>query len=159
MTMIDTADSRFAKAVAIADQAGQWAKCRSHDGRKAYGVPSQRTPGRYYLTTQSSCTCEDAKRHPSPICKHIAAVLIHCARIAGQPMPASDTIDGLAQMVSDRHPVLDMIREADGSIRWERHEHADGAVFYMPRRQVVSDPVTAALAARYEDIFRKFEGD
>jgi hypothetical protein len=48
MTMIDTADSRFPKAVAIADQAGQWLKCRAADGRKAYGVPSQRTPDRYY---------------------------------------------------------------------------------------------------------------
>ncbi len=41
MTMIGTSDSRFPKAVAIADQAGQWLKCRSSDGRKACGVPSQ----------------------------------------------------------------------------------------------------------------------
>ena len=79
MTMIDTSDNRFPKAVAIADQAGQWLKCRATDGRKAYGVPSQCTPGRYYLTTQTSCTCEDAKRHASQVCKHRAAVLIHCA--------------------------------------------------------------------------------
>ena len=65
--MIDTADSRFAKAVAIADQAAGWAKCRAADGRKAYGVPSQSTPNRYHLTTQTSCTCEDAKRHPGQI--------------------------------------------------------------------------------------------
>src|SRR4030081_3985564 len=87
MAMIDTSDSRFPKAVAIADQVGQWLKCRAADGRKAYGVPSQRTPGRYYLTTQSSCTCEDAKRQASPICKHALAVQIHCARVAGLPMP------------------------------------------------------------------------
>ena len=67
MTMIDSADPRFAKAVAIADQAGQWLKCRATDGRKAYGVPSQCKPGRYYLTTQATCTCEDAKRHPSQV--------------------------------------------------------------------------------------------
>jgi hypothetical protein len=119
MTMIDTADSRFAKAVAIADQAGQWLKCRAADG-KAYGVPSQRTPGRYYLTTQASCTCEDQRRHPGQICKHRLAVQIHCARVAGKPMPASDTVDGLAQMVSERRPVLDMVRHADGEISWER---------------------------------------
>src|SRR5712692_10588403 len=115
MTMIDTADSRFPKAVAMADRAGQWLKCRATDGRKAYGVPSQRIPGHYYLTTQSSCTCEDAKCHPSQICKHAIAVQIHCARVAGKPMPASDVVEGLKQMVAERHgPVLDMIRHADG---------------------------------------------
>src|ERR1700737_4035912 len=100
--MIDTSDGRFAKAVAIADQAGQWLKCRATDGRKAYGVPSQRTPGRYYLTTQSSCSCEDQRRHPAIACKHRIGVAIHCARVAGTPMPASDVVDGLEQMVSDR---------------------------------------------------------
>jgi hypothetical protein len=155
MTMIDTADSRFAKAVAIADQAGQWLKCRTADGRKAYGVPSQRTPGLYYLTTQSSCTCEDAKCHASPICKHALAVRIHCARAAGTPMPESDVVDGLAQMVTDRHgPVLDMVREADGSIRWERHDHGDGHVTYLPRH--TRPPATAA---DYDRIFSKFEGE
>ena len=34
--MIDTRDSRFAKAVALADTAGQWLKCRAADGGKAY---------------------------------------------------------------------------------------------------------------------------
>src|SRR6266851_4088981 len=145
MTMIDTSDSRFPKAVAIADAAGQWLKCRSADGRKAYGVPSQRTSGRYYLTTQSSCTCEDAARHASQICKHALAVQIHCARVAGKPMPASDTIDGLAEMVAERQgPVLDMIREPDGSVRWERsHSHS------------TPDAATIALAAKYDAIFSR----
>src|SRR5438445_3950262 len=102
MTMIDSTDPRFAKAVAIADHSGQWLKCRATDGHKAYGVPSQRTPGRYYLTTQTNCTCEDAKRHAGPICKHSLAVQLHCARVAGKPMPASDARDGLAQMVAER---------------------------------------------------------
>jgi len=35
MTMIDTSDSRFQKAVALADQAGQWFKSRTPDGRSA----------------------------------------------------------------------------------------------------------------------------
>src|SRR6266581_1701945 len=120
MTMIDTSDSRFPKAVGIADQAGQWLKCHAVDGRKAYGVPSQCALGRYYLVTQNSCTCEGAKRHPSQVCKHSIAVQIHCARVAGKPMPASDVVDGLAQMVAERQGlVLDMIREPDGLIRWE----------------------------------------
>lgn len=133
MTMIDTADSRFAKAVAIADQAGQWLKCRATDGRKAYGVPSQRTAGRYYLTTQTSCTCEDQRRNPALACKHRIAVAVHVARVAGKPMPASDALDGLAQMVAERNPVLDMVRHDDGTISWERHNHADGQVTYLPR--------------------------
>src|SRR2546427_9131907 len=103
MTIIDTSDTRFPKAIAIADLAGQWLKCRTADGRKAYGVPSQSTTGRYYLTTQASCTCEDARRHPGQICKHVLAVQLHCARVAGKPMPASAVVVGLAQMVSDRH--------------------------------------------------------
>ena len=141
--MIDTSDNRFPKAVAIADQAGQWLKCRATDGRKAYGVPSQCTPGRYYLTTQTSCTCEDSKRHPSQVCKHRAAVLIHCARMAGKPMPASDLVDGLAQMVSDRHPVLEMVRHDDGDITWERPSR--------PRPPLPAE--TIRLAAQYERIF------
>jgi hypothetical protein len=42
MTMIDTADTRFSKAIALADQAGQWLKIRYRDGRKAYGIRSSR---------------------------------------------------------------------------------------------------------------------
>jgi len=151
MTMIDTADSRFPKAVAIADQAGQWLKCRTAEGRKAYGVPSQRTAGRYYLVTQTTCTCEDAKRHPATICKHALAVQIHCARVAGEPMPASDVVDGLAQMVADRTPVLDMVRETDGTLSWIRHEHADGSVTHLPDH--------VALAAKYDSIWARFSND
>ena len=148
MTMIDTSDSRFPKAIAIADQAGQWLKCRTSEGRKAYGVPSQRTPGRYYLTTQTTCTCEDASRHHAHICKHSLAVQIHCARMAGKPMLASDTIDGLGQLASDRHPVLDMVRHDDGTFSWTRHEHADGTVVYLPRRRPIGD-----------DIFKRFDDE
>lgn len=121
MTMIDTADSRFAKAVALADQAGQWLKVRTAEGRKAYGIRSSRDSNHVYFVTQSTCDCFDAQRH---ICKHIVAVQIHCARLAGKPMPASDTIDGLAEMVAERNPVLDMVRHSDGEITWERsHRH------------------------------------
>ena len=58
------------------------------------------------------------------------------------PRPASDVVDDLTQTVADRHPVLEMIREADGSIRWERsHSHP------------APDPETVRLAAQYERIF------
>jgi hypothetical protein len=151
MTMIDTSDNRFPKAVAIADHSGQWLKCRAKDGRKAYGVPSQRTPGRYYLTTQSSCTCEDQRRHPAIACKHRIAVAVHCARVAGKPMLASDALDGLAQMVAGRQdPVLDMVRHPDGEITWERHNHANDEISYLPRHAR-----SAATAADYVRIFGK----
>jgi hypothetical protein len=150
MTMIDTTDTRFPKAVVIADGAGQWLKCRASDGRKAYGVPSQCTAGRYYLTTQSSCTCEDQRRHPAIACKHRIAVAVHCARVAGKPMPASDALDGLAEMVTERQgPVLDMVRHEDGEISWTRHDHRNGETVYLPRHQT-SKPVTA-----YDRIFGK----
>ena len=145
MVQVDTADSRFAKAVAIADQASHWLKCRTVEGGKAYGVPSQSTPDHYHLTTQTSCSCEDQRRHPDLACKHRLAVVIHCARVAGKPMPASDTIDGLAEMVAERNPVLTMVRHEDGEITWERHEHASGETYSLPR------PV--ADAATYERIF------
>jgi hypothetical protein len=102
MTMIDTSDTRFPKAVAIADHAGQWLKCRTAEGRKAYGIRSQRDANRVYLVTQTSCTCEDANRHPGQLCKHRLAVQIHCARVLGKPMPASDTVDGLRSMLEQR---------------------------------------------------------
>lgn len=160
MTMIDTADSRFPKAVAIADLAGQWLKCRTADGRKAYGVPSQCTAGRYYLVTQTSCTCEDAARHPSKICKHVLACQIHCARLTGKPMPAADDVVGLAQMVTDRQgPTLDMIRESDGSLRWERHQHSDGAAFYIPRSPAAPSAPTSPASPARPAIFKRFEGD
>ena len=36
---IDTNDSRSRKALEIAAEAGQWAKCRARDGRKLYAAP------------------------------------------------------------------------------------------------------------------------
>ena len=45
---ISAEDLRSIKAVEIAAGAGQWLRCRTADGHKAYGVPSQHTTGRYY---------------------------------------------------------------------------------------------------------------
>jgi len=82
-------DARGPKAIEIVSGRGQWLRCRSADGRKAYGVPSQQTEGLYYLTTRNDCTCPDFKYNgltPSRIgvggahfnCKHILAVRLHC---------------------------------------------------------------------------------
>jgi hypothetical protein len=81
MTLLtfDTHDSRAGKALQIAAGAGQWIKCRTKDGQPfAFGVPSQRKAGIYYLVTTERCQCVDFKRRGQP-CKHIAAVAIFVA--------------------------------------------------------------------------------
>jgi hypothetical protein len=83
--LVSATDPRAAKAVALATDSGQWLKCRAPDGRTAYGVPSSQ-PGRYYLTTRSSCDCYDARRHE---CKHQLAVRLHCALVAEQRQAAN----------------------------------------------------------------------
>ena len=104
MTLIDTSDARFAKAVAIETNAGQWLKCRTPEGRKAYGVPSQRTPGHYYLVTQTSCTCQAATRHAHSICKHTLAVQIHCAPSRANRCPPATSLTVLSRwLLSGSH--------------------------------------------------------
>jgi hypothetical protein len=135
MTMVDIADSRFAKAVELAAGAGQWAKVRSKDGeRKAYGIPSSKGDGRYYLVTGTSCDCFDARQHQ---CKHQLAVAIHCALVkAQQPKPKAKRSAKLAAAPApaDRGVVLSMVRHGDRDVTWEAHSH------------------TAALASRYDSI-------
>ena len=93
----------------------------------------------------TSCDCEDFKRNGlrngrigeagyHGDCKHMRAVQLHdeLAR-AQQPQPKG-------------RPVLDMIREEDGSIRWERHQHTSGEAFYLPRR--ARPPMTDDEAAK-----------
>jgi hypothetical protein len=114
--------------------AGQWLKCTTADGRKAFGVPSQcrSKPGLVYLVDGQSCTCEDFKRNGlSPerrgvegehlVCKHILAVRLHI--------------------------------ELETAMRMRS----------QPRRrrghlELLPSPV-AQLAERYDDIFKKFEGE
>ena len=77
ITISDT-DPRSLKAVEIAAQAGQWLRCHTRDGHKAYGIESQHTRGLYYLVTQTRCTCPDAARS-GLACKHQLAVRLHVA--------------------------------------------------------------------------------
>lgn len=86
---ISSEDPRSIRAIQIAARAGQWLKCRTRDGQKAYGIPSQGTVGCYYLVDLERCTCEDFKRNGlshvrlgeagfhGP-CKHVLAVRLHC---------------------------------------------------------------------------------
>jgi hypothetical protein len=79
-TVIDLSDTRTQRAIVIAADAGQWLKCRTSDGRKAYGIRSSSDGNHIYLTTRSSCTCYDARHN----CKHIVAVQLHCALVEEQ---------------------------------------------------------------------------
>jgi hypothetical protein len=80
---IDTNDARSRRALRIAAEAGQWAKCRRRDGSKVYAVPSQSVPGVYHLADLRSCTCQDFERHGGP-CKHVLAIRLYCALVRVQ---------------------------------------------------------------------------
>jgi hypothetical protein len=95
-TVIDLSDARTQRALLIAADAGQWMKCRTRDGRKAYGIRSSADAHEVYFVTRTSCTCHDARRHD---CKHMRAVQIHCSLVAGQP-----TITGAGAPI--RHGVI-----------------------------------------------------
>jgi hypothetical protein len=84
--MISETDPRGAKAVAIATDAGQWLKCRTRDGRKAYGIRSSRNSDEVYFVTRTSCTCYDGQRRT---CKHQIAVQLHCDLVAEQRQAAA----------------------------------------------------------------------
>ena len=102
MTMIETTDSRFVKAIALAERSGSWLKLRDSKGHcKAVGIPSSRGDGRYYIVTRDQCDCEDQRRHPGHPCKHRQALEIAIAR--RQPeLPARVVVDGLSEMVRQR---------------------------------------------------------
>ena len=105
MTMIDSEDPRFARALALADASGSWLKLRDQAGHCiAVGIPSSK-PGLHYRVTRTTCECEDQQRHPHLTCKHRLALAIALARKAAEPMPASVVIDGLSRILSSRKPI------------------------------------------------------
>jgi uncharacterized Zn finger protein len=77
---ISSEDPRSLKAVAIAAETGQWAKCRTRDGQKLYAVPSQQDASVRYLADTRSCTCPDFQRRQQA-CKHVLAIRLHCALV------------------------------------------------------------------------------
>jgi predicted nucleic acid-binding Zn finger protein len=80
---ISSEDPRSLKAIEIATEAGQWAKCRTRDGRKLYAVPSQHDANVRYLADLNTCTCPDFQRRQQA-CKHLLAIRLHCALIQVQ---------------------------------------------------------------------------
>ena len=92
--LLPETDPRGAKAVAIATDAGQWLKCRTRDGRKAYGIRSSRDSDEVYFVTRTSCTCYDGQRRT---CKHQLAVQLHYELVAEQEARASVGPDNVVQ--------------------------------------------------------------
>lgn len=103
--MLDTADTRFGKAIALADRSGEWIPLRSNGRCMAVAIPSSQ-PNRYYRVTRRGCECQDWLRHQPRPCKHLAALEI--AIVRRQPeLPARAVVDGLAEMVRQRTPKYD----------------------------------------------------
>lgn len=100
--LLPETDPRGPKAVAIATESGQWLKCRTADGRKAYGIRSSRDSDEVYFVTRTSCTCYDGQRRT---CKHMLAVQLHCALVAEQETPkVSSAAPELARILGRTKP-------------------------------------------------------
>jgi hypothetical protein len=74
-TVIDLSDPRTRRALPLAADSGQWARCTTRDGRRLFGIPSSK-PSVRYLTNATSCTCPDFKFGRGRDCKHIISVRI-----------------------------------------------------------------------------------
>lgn len=86
---IDSTNPRSVAALGLAVRSKGWAKVRTLDGQKFYGVPSRTRPGLYHLVDVHSCICEDHK-HRGVECSHILAVRLHVAQVkARQALKAS----------------------------------------------------------------------
>lgn len=132
---IDSGDARSIKAIQIAGEAGQWMKCIDREtGETFYGVPSQCTSkaGLYYRVTLTSCDCEDFKRHG-----------LSDLRIG---MNGEHGLCKHVRAVRLHRELLEAVQDRTRSGA-RRHLH------------LVANPTTAQLAARYDDIYKKFEGD
>jgi hypothetical protein len=132
---LTSSEQRHSKAILIAADSGQWLRPdRLIAGRRAVGIPSQTKRGLYHWTDGVTCSCYDFRRRQLA-CKHVIAYKLDRLARPAQPQSASDTIDGLAQMAADRGKVLEMVREPEGDITWR------------------------ALSDKYDDIFKRFEGE
>ena len=96
-------DPRTQRAIEIASDAGQFARCRTAHGEVLWGIPSQQRPDVRYLVTETSCDCEDMRRNglrPNRIgfhgdhflCKHIRALRILMSAYEAQSTPHDDEL-------------------------------------------------------------------
>jgi hypothetical protein len=77
---ISSTNPRSIAALGLAVQARGWAKARTLDGQKFYGVPSRTQPGLIHLADTQACTCPDHK-YRGQACAHILAVRLHCEQV------------------------------------------------------------------------------
>jgi hypothetical protein len=77
---IDSTNPRSVAALGLMVRAKGWARVRTLDGQKFYGVPSRSRPGLLHLADCQTCTCEDHK-HRGAECSHILAVRLHVAQV------------------------------------------------------------------------------
>ena len=96
-------DPRTERAVEIARDAGQFARCRTRDGELVWVVPSQSREHVRYLVTESWCACEDFRRNGvrrgrigfyglHHTCKHIRALRIRLSAWNAQQTPHEDDL-------------------------------------------------------------------
>jgi hypothetical protein len=147
---LTSSEQRHAKAILIAADSGQWLRPdRLIDGRRPVGIPSQTKRGLYHWTDGVTCSCYDFRRRQLA-CKHVTAYRLEAIARASepQPQPASDTVDGLRQVLEQRlaehEPAATSVAEGDSadSNPLTREAH----------------PEDRRLADRYADIFSNFEG-
>jgi hypothetical protein len=89
---ISADDPRSIHAIEIAADASRWRVWRDAEGNEVYRVPSQTSPDRLYLVTQSACTCPDfvqaaeADLDEPRACKHILAVRLYRELLRAQDL-------------------------------------------------------------------------
>lgn len=141
---ISAEDTRSIRAIEIAAGAAKWLHIREvGTGRViGYQIPSESQQGVWYVTTQTFCTCQDARRRAGQPCKHQLAVRLHVElQKASASKPRTKRSVQPAAAPAHAGNVLQMIREADGTLSWER----------APR--TVDRTADVARAARYDAIF------
>jgi len=91
-------DLRTQRALDIAADAGQFARCTTTDGTLVWGIPSQTRAHVRYLVTEESCQCEDFRRNGLRrgrigfygshfTCKHVRALRILLSAWRAQQTP------------------------------------------------------------------------
>jgi hypothetical protein len=124
------------KALALFEQRRQWLAIRDRHGRVLVGIRSQTKRDLVHLVAEdgSSCDCYDFRNGHRDACKHTLAVKLGLIARGTDLQPASIVLDGLGQIAGDRG--LDRI---------------------LGKRPLAHE--TSQRAAKYDDIFKRFEGD
>jgi len=130
---ISADDPRSIEAIEIVAGASQWLKCRTVDGALAFGIPSQckQANGRHYIVDGQRCDCEDFKRN-----------------VLSPDRRGEEGNHGPCKNILAVRPYCEL-QTAMHMRTQPRRRRAHLALLPSP---------VAELAARYDDIFSKFEG-